>query len=176
MFFIYCIKNLISSNPNEESSEDQESENNNFFSLSNIYKLFDSFKIKLSDIFSLVNKKILVIRLMIFFAFFFFLFLFIKSIKKAESNFINRNHKIIQRNYNPTKLSNLQSGRLINKNNIKIKKHLNISLNLEHSNYVHLLIDSMKANRWKVPTEILNNEYFDTMNEKNSKKNINFEI
>ena len=176
MFFIYCIKNLIYSNPDEELSENQERENNTFFSLPNIYELFDSFKKKLSINFSLVNRKILIIRIMIFFAFFFFLYLFIKSIKKAESIFINRNHKIIQRNYNPSELSNLRSSRLINKNNIKIKKQLNISLNLEHSNYVHLLIDSMKANRWKVPNEILNNEYFDTMKEKYSKKNINFEI
>ena len=138
MFFIYCIKNLIYSNPDEELSENQERENNTFFSLPNIYELFDSFKKKLSINFSFVNRKILIIRIMIFFAFFFFLYLFIKSIKKAESIFINRNHKIIQRNYNPSELSNLRSSRLINKNNIKIKKQLNISLNLEHSNYVHL--------------------------------------
>ena len=57
MFFIYCIKNLIYSNPDEELSENQERENNTFFSLPNIYELFDSFKKNYLLIFLLLIEK-----------------------------------------------------------------------------------------------------------------------
>ena len=176
MFFIYCIKKVISPNSEEECCEEQERDDNTYFSKANICEAFYWIKKKLSFSFSNLNKKIIIIRLMIFLAFFFLLFLFIKSIKKAKITFINKCHKITQKPLGKTKLENLNPSGFINKNNIKIKKHLNICLNLEHSNYVHLIIDTIKADSWKVPKEILNDDYFKTKDENYSKKNVNFEI
>ena len=170
MFFIYCIKNLFCPNKEEEISEEQVEDNLSYFSLSKIYELFYWLKNKLSPNFSFLSPKILIIRVMIFMAFFLFLFFLIKSIGKAKETFKNRNYKMTQKNYNNFKLKDLHTKQLINQKNIRVKKHLNISLRVEHSNYVHLQIDSIKGDRWRVPNEILNDEYFNTIDEKYSKK------
>ena len=65
-----------------------------------------------------------------------------------------------------------KSHRLINKQNIHKINNLNISLNIEHSNFVHLKITDRDNKRWEVPKEILNPEYFTNLNNNNT-NNIN---
>ena len=65
-----------------------------------------------------------------------------------------------------------KSHRLINKQNIHKINNLNIYLNIEHSNFVHLKITDKDNKRWEVPKEILNPEYFTNLNNNNT-NNIN---
>ena len=65
-----------------------------------------------------------------------------------------------------------KSHRLINKQNIHKINNLNISINIEHSNFVHLKITDRDNKRWEVPKEILNPEYFINLNNNNT-NNIN---
>ena len=59
-----------------------------------------------------------------------------------------------------------KSHRLLNKQNIHKINYLNISLNIEYSKYVHLQITDKDNKRWEVPKEILNQEYFNNLNNK----------
>ena len=57
-----------------------------------------------------------------------------------------------------------KSHRLLNKQNIHQIYNLDISLNIEYSKYVHLKISDKDNKRWKVPKDVLNQEYFDNLN------------
>ena len=133
-----------------------------------------TYEIKIDSRFTFLFKKIYVIRFMIFISFFFFCFLLIKLKQKESKIFTNKNFEIIQKSKNINNFEALKTNQLINTKNIKISKYLNIDLKLEHSKYIHLEIDNFYYNRWKVPKEILNKEYFDTLDESNI--NINFKI
>ena len=176
MFFVYCIKKVLGKNKEEDFTEVKTEGHRTSSLLSNIYDFFNSIRNKFSFNLSCLFEKITIIRIMIFVAFFLFLFLFIKSIVKEKTTFTKKSYVMTQKKFNKFKFKSLNTKQLINENNIKVKKKLSVSLNVEHSNYVHLQIDSIKGNRWKVPNEILNNEYFNTMDEQYSKKNVNFEI
>ena len=62
-----------------------------------------------------------------------------------------------------------KSHRLLNKQNIHQIHNLNIDINIEYSKYVHLKISDKDKKRWEVPKEVLNQEYFDNLN--NNKNN-----
>ena len=94
--------------------------------------------------------KLFLVRLMIFAMFFCFCFFVYKLIQKKNILEINVN----------------QSHRLLNKENIYHINNLKISLNIEHSKYVHLKIEDKDNKRWEIPKEILNHEYFDSLSNK----------
>ncbi len=121
------------------------------------------------------SNKIITIRLIIFFLIFIFLYFFLKSLEKDKNAFKKVNVSINQKVNVPELFKKLKTHQLIDQNNIHINKHLKISLKLEHLNYVHLKIENNDKNRWKVPNEILNKDYFDKSIEKNNNK-IKFEI
>ena len=121
------------------------------------------------------SNKIITIRLIIFFLIFIFLYFFLKSLEKDKNAFKKVNVSINQKVNVPELFKKLKTHQLIDQNNIRINKHLKISLKLEHLNYVHLKIENNDKNRWKVPNEILNKDYFDKSIEKNNNK-IKFEI
>ena len=100
--------------------------------------------------------KLFLVRLMLFAMFFCFCFFVYKLIQKKNILEINVN----------------QSHRLLNKENIYHINNLKISLNIEHSKYVHLKIEDKDNKRWEIPKEILNHEYFDSLsNKENSNDN-----
>ena len=94
--------------------------------------------------------KLFLVRLMLFAMFFCFCFFVYKLIQKKNILEINLN----------------QSHRLLNKENIYHINNLKISLNIEHSKYVHLKIEDKDNKRWEIPKEILNHEYFDSLSNK----------
>ena len=94
--------------------------------------------------------KLFLVRLMLFAMFFCFCFFVYKLIQKKNILEINVN----------------QSHRLLNKENIYHINNLKISLNIEHSKYVHLKIEDKDNKRWEIPKEILNHEYFDSLSNK----------
>ncbi len=94
--------------------------------------------------------KLFFVRLMLFAMFFCFCFFVYKLIQKKNILEINLN----------------QSHRLLNKENIYHINNLKISLNIEHSKYVHLKIEDKDNKRWEIPKEILNHEYFDSLSNK----------
>ena len=94
--------------------------------------------------------KLFLVRLMLFAMFFCFCFFVYKLIQKKNILEINVN----------------QSNRLLNKENIYHINNLKISLNIEHSKYVHLKIEDKDNKRWEIPKEILNHEYFDSLSNK----------
>ena len=94
--------------------------------------------------------KLFLVRLMLLAMFFCFCFFVYKLIQKKNILEINVN----------------QSHRLLNKENIYHINNLKISLNIEHSKYVHLKIEDKDNKRWEIPKEILNHEYFDSLSNK----------
>ena len=94
--------------------------------------------------------KLFLVRLMLFAMFFCFCFFVYKLIQKKNILEINLN----------------QSHRLLNKENIYHINNLKISLNIEHSKYVHLKIEDKDNKRWEIPKVILNHEYFDSLSNK----------
>ena len=74
-------------------------------------------------------------------------------------------YKLIQKK-NILEINVNQSHRLLNKENIYHINNLKISLNIEHSKYVHLKIEDKDNKRWEIPKEILNHEYFDSLSNK----------
>ena len=94
--------------------------------------------------------KLFLVRLMLFAMLFCFCFFVYKLIQKKNILEINVN----------------QSHRLLNKENIYHINNLKISLNIEHSKYVHLKIEDKDNKRWEIPKEILNHEYFDSLSNK----------
>ena len=151
--------------------------------LNNNYKLiiYDNYEdeektkeINFYSYFSFFFEKILIIRFMIFIAFILFCYFIIKLIEKGSKEFKNQNFEIIVKSKNMKNLGALKTRQLINTKNLKFSKYLNVNLKLEHSKYVHLEIDNYYYNRWRVPKEILNKEYFDNLDDSNY--NINFKI
>ena len=69
-----------------------------------------------------------------------------------------------------------ESPQLINKDNIKIIPELNISINIEHSKYVHLTIKDKNNERWEVPKEILNSDYFNENKDEKDNNNSLFKM
>ena len=116
-------------------------------------------------------NKLFIIRAMLgmaFLTFFYYLFLLIQ---KGSNIYKSQYYIYFQRELSQNELNDLKTYQLINENNIKIIKELNISLNIEHSKYVHLKITDLNKKRWEVPQEILNEEYFKTINPKNNSRN-----
>ena len=170
MYFISFLKKIFFQETNEEITEEKETLKNN--NQKNIISILD----KEFD-YSFLFKNILAIRIILIIAFFFFVYFFIKVMTKKEKVFENQTLSLNQRLYKKLDLRSIKSQQLINKNNIRVSKKININLKLEHSNYVHLEIESNHKNRWKVPKEILNKNYFNTLDEKKSeKKKVEFEI
>ena len=73
------------------------------------------------------------------------------------------------------KLKEINSHQLINEKNIEIIEELNISLNIEYSKYVHLRITDYFKNRWEIPRDVLNDEYFKNLNNSNNMSNFKVE-
>ena len=119
--------------------------------------------------------KLFIIRAMIILAFLVFCYYFINLIKKGSKIYIIQNNIFIQKELTDLKLIELKSHQLINEKNIEIIKQLNISINIEHSKYVHLSIKDFNKKRWEVPKEILNEEYFKTLNN-NTNNPLNFQM
>ena len=157
----------------------------------NIHKDEDSFEEKESDTKILcldtnkLNKekykkcfnkfdKLFIIRFMLLTVFIFFCYFFVKLIQKSSKIYKYQNHIYIQKELTSSKLEELNSHQLINKENIKLIKELNISLNIEYSKYVHLKIKDLNNKRWEVPEEILNEQYFKDVKIKNN--SINFKM
>ena len=78
--------------------------------------------------------------------------------------------KLIQKK-NLLEINIYKSHRLLNKENIHPIYNLNISLNIEYSKYVHLKITDKDNERWEIPKEILNHEYFDNLNNNDNNNN-----
>ena len=68
-----------------------------------------------------------------------------------------------------------KSHRLLNEKNIHQINNLEISLNIEHSKYVHFKISDKDNKRWEVPKDLLNPEYFDNLDNKINNKDANNE-
>ena len=171
MYFISFLKKIFYQEKHEEISEENEIlKNNNSKNNTNIEIN------ECKNNYSFILENIMIIRIILIIAFFYFISFFIKMMKK-EKAFKNQNLSLNQKLFTKADLDNLKSHQLINNKNILLSKKININLKLEHSNYVHLEIESNHKNRWKVPKEILNKDYFKTLNEKKSvKKKVEFEI
>ena len=163
MFFFDWIKKILFQSIEEDISEEKDKLN-----LVQIKNIKEPKKENKSD-------KNAIIRLIAVISFFILMYFFIKFMRKEEKVFQNRSYTMIQKKYNKKKLKDLNTHQLINKNNIHVNKHLKIDLSLEHSNFVHLKIYGIK-NRWEIPKEILNKEYFNDINETSERKNVDFKI
>ena len=98
------------------------------------------------------SLKIIIVLCMILLIFFYF---FLFSFKwKITKNSLERNI--------------LKSHSLLNKENIRKINNLKISLEREYSKFIHLKITDKDNKRWEVPKEILNQEYFKNLNNKQS--------
>ena len=104
--------------------------------------------------------ELFLIRFMIFIAFIIFSFFSFKLILMEN---------IFQRNI-------YKSHQLINISNIHMIQELNISLNIEHSRYVHLQIKDRNNKRWEVPKEILNQNFFNKKSNENKNPLFKIEI
>ena len=113
----------------------------------------------------------------------------IKTLKEKSNNFFHKiiiikfillsgiiifffylyNSKFCQRNI-------YSCHQLINKSNIQKIQELYISLNIEHSKYVHLIIKDWKNKRWEVPKDILNQDYFNNKTIHNKKSLFKIEM
>ena len=163
MFFFYWIKKILFQSREEDISEEKDKLN-----LVQIKNIKEPKKENKSD-------KNAIIRLIAVISFFILMYFFIKFMRKEEKVFQNRSYTMIQKKYNKKKLKDLNTHQLINKNNILVNKYLKIDLSLEHSNFVHLKIYGID-NRWEIPNEILNKEYFNDINETSERKNVDFKI
>ena len=114
---------------------------------------------------------------------------YIKTLKEKSNNFFHKiiiikfillpgiiifffylyNSKFCQRNI-------YSCHQLINKSNIQKIQELYISLNIEHSKYVHLIIKDWKNKRWEVPKDILNQDYFNNKTIHNNKSLFKIEM
>jgi hypothetical protein len=82
---------------------------------------------------------------MAFLTFFYYLFLLIK---KGSKIYKSQYYIYFQKDLSQIALNDLKTHQLINENNIKLIKELNISLNIENSKYVHLKITDLNKKRW----------------------------
>ena len=112
-------------------------------------------KVKKSKSFFSFSIKLFLVRLMLISMFICFSILVYKLIVKK----------------NLLEINIFKSHRLLNSKNIHQIYNLNISLNIEYKKFVHLKITDKDNKRWEVPKEILNQEYFDNINNKNHEKN-----
>ena len=160
----FCLKKMFF-----KKEENFSEENEKFKNVVNI-NIYES----LNESSPQTSNKIILIRLITFFSIFLFLYLFLKLIEKKDNSFKNLSFWINKKKYEKQEIKELKTHQLIHPEKIYISKNLKVNLKLEHSNYVHLKIENNDKNRWKVPNEILNNEYFNKLNEKN--KGIEFEI
>ena len=94
------------------------------------------------------SLRLLFIRIMLFSIFYIFCYYMFKLIKNIPS----------------LEDSIYKSNQLIKSNNIQEIGFLNVSINIEHSKYVHLKITDRNNMRWEVPNEILNSDYFSQNN------------
>ena len=117
--------------------------------------------------------KLFIIRAMLLSVFLIFCYYLILLIQKGSKIYKNKNHIYLQKDLSELDLREIKTHQLINEKNIKMIPELNISLTFEHSKYVHLKITDLNKKRWEVPQEILNKDYFKTLNEPNSK---NFKV
>jgi hypothetical protein len=107
-----------------------------------------------------------IIRVLLIFAFLTFIYyIIIQKHLKIKSN---KSNYFIQKVLTQLELNQFKSHQLIRPKNIKIIEELNISINIEHSKYVHLQIKDFNKKRWEVPHEILNEEYFRNINKINN--------
>ena len=116
-------------------------------------------------------NKLFIIRAMLAMAFLIFFYYLFLLIHKGLNIYKTQFYIYFQRDLSQNELNDLKTHQLIDEKNIKIIKELNISLNIEHSKYVHLKITDLNKKRWEVPQELLNEDYFKTINLKNSTRN-----
>ena len=124
-------------------------------------------------------NKLFLINTMLFGVFFVFCYYFVLLILKGSNYNENQKYVFYQKELSESNIldkGDLNTHQLISKENIKIIKQLNISVNIEHSKYVHLKITDFKEKRWEVPKEILNPEYFSTLNKSNNSLSFNIEV
>jgi hypothetical protein len=101
---------------------------------------------------------------MLLMVFFIFGYYFFKLIQKSKRYNKFKYYLYNQKDLTPSKLEQLKSHQLINENNIKIIKEINISLTNEYSKYIHLKMKDLNKERWEIPEDILNNEYLQNLN------------
>ena len=101
--------------------------------------------------------KLFIIRFMLLMVFFIFGYYFFKLIQKSKRYNKFKYYLYNQKDLTPSKLEQLKSHQLINENNIKIIKEINISLTIEYSKYIHLKMKDLNKERWEIPEDILNN-------------------
>ena len=120
--------------------------------------------------------KLFIIRFMLLMVFLCFCYYFVKLIQKSKRYNKFKYNLYIQKDLTPSKLEQLKSHQLINENNIKIIKEINISLTIEYSKYIHLKMKDLNKERWEIPEDILNNEYFQNLNDNIKNETYNFKI
>ena len=120
--------------------------------------------------------KLFIIRFILLLIFFCFFYYFFKLILESTRYNKLKYCLYIQKDLTPSKLEQLKSHQLINENNIKIIKEINISLTIEYSKYVHLKMKDLNKERWEIPEDILNNEYLQNLNDNIKNETYNFKI
>ena len=122
------------------------------------------------------SDKLFIISFMLLMVFSCFSYYFFKLIQKSKSYNKFKYYLYIQKDLTPSKLKQIKSHQLINENNIKIIKEINISLTIEYSKYIHLKMKDLNKERWEIPEDILNNEYFQNLNNNIKNETYNFKI
>ena len=139
------------------------------------YNELDIDKNELKKNYSCFNK-LFIINTMLFMVFFVFCYYFILLILKGSTYNNNQRYLYYQKELNELNITELKTNQLISPKNIKVIKELNISVKIEHSKYVHLKISDINEKRWEVPQQILNPEYFNTLNNSDNSANFNIEV
>ena len=121
-------------------------------------------------------NKLFIIRFMLLMVFLCFCYYFIKLIQKSRRFNKFKYYLFIQKDLTPSKLEQFKSHQLINENNIKIIKEINISLTIEYSKYIHLKMKDLNKERWEVPEDILNKEYLKNIKDNIKNETYNFKI
>ena len=170
------MKKISIRNEGYGTQNDNTSETNIFQIKSKSKELYNELKkniknnTSISKIFGSFCDNLFIIRTMLLIVFLSFCYYLILLIQKGKKIYKSKNHLFFQKDLNEIDLNELRTHQMINENNIKIIKELNISLTFEHSKYVHLKISDLNKKRWEVPKEILNEDYFKTLN--NNEKNL----
>ena len=169
---------------NEDESQDEKGSDSKILNLKieNSYKELKQEKIREEDnnpkscnVFFFLNK-LFIIRAMLLMVFLIFCYFLIKLIQKGAIIYKTQySHIYLQKQLTNSQLKELQSHQLINEKNIEIIEELNISLNIEYSKYVHLRITDYFKNRWEIPKDVLNDEYFKNLNSSNNTSNFKVE-
>ena len=130
----------------------------------------------INECFTIYFNKLFIIRAMLLMVFLVFCYYLILLIQKGSKIYKNKNHIFFQKDLSEIDLTEMKTYQLINEKNIKIIPELNISLTFEHSKYVHLKISDINRKRWEIPRDILNEEYFNRLNEPKRNKPKNFKV